>query len=141
MIKTKNKNLSTDEIKARLFPLFDDQSLRLVLLFGSSVTGKLHRQSDIDLAFLFDIPVDMVKLTNRVVRLLHADNVDIIDLIHANPLLRFSAAKNSAVLFEKEPGMFCEFCSLAFRIYEDTKKLREARSESIKRFLELRKVG
>lgn len=133
--------LSTDEIKARLFPLFDDQSLRLVLLFGSSVTGKLHRQSDIDLAFLFDVPVDILKLTNRVVRLLHTDNVDVIDLIHANPLLRFSAAKNSMLLFEKEPGVFCEFCSLAFRMYGDTKKLRDARSESIKRFLESARVG
>jgi len=129
---------SIEEIKDRLSPLFKDEGLRLVLMFGSVVSEMMHKKSDIDLAFLFDRPVDILELTNRVIRLLHTDNVDVIDLKNANPLLRFSAAKNGRILYERSPGVFNEFFSLAFRMYVDTEKLREARATGIRHFLEER---
>ena len=50
--------------------LAHSKGLRLVLLFGSLAIGRTHRDSDIDLAFLFDRDVDMVALTARVIELL-----------------------------------------------------------------------
>lgn len=132
------KILSFEEIKDRLFPLFNDETLQFVLLFGSLASGKGYKRSDIDLAFLFDRPVDIVDLTNKVIRLLHTDNIDVVDLKHASPLLKISAAKNGRVLYEKSPGTFNEFYSLAFRMYVDTKKLRDAQAEAIRHFLEAR---
>ena len=67
MTDTKEK-ISIGEIKKGLSPLFNDEGLRLVLLFGSAVSGKIHKKSDIDFAFLFDKPVDILSLTNRVIR-------------------------------------------------------------------------
>ena len=93
------------------------------------------KKSDIDLAFLFDKPVDILALTNRVIRLLHTDDVDVVDLKCASPLLKFSAVKNGKLLYERERGMFNEFYSLAFRMYVDTKKLRDAQATAIKQFL------
>src|SRR3990172_6207758 len=110
-----------DEIRERLTPLFHDEELRLVLLFGSVATGGVHRRSDIDLAFLYDRPVDLLALTNNVIRLLKTDNVDVVDLRRAVPLLKFSAARQGKVLYEKTPGIFHEFYSLAFRMYGDMK--------------------
>jgi hypothetical protein len=43
-------------------------------------------RSDIDLAFMFESPTDILELTNRVIRLLHADTVDVVDLRRASPL-------------------------------------------------------
>ena len=129
---------STAEIKERLAPLFEDESLRMVLLFGSALTGNMHQGSDVDLAFLYDKPVDVVLLTNRVIRLLRRDTVDVVDLRSANPLLRFSAAQKGRPLYEKSPGIFNEFCSLAFRRYVDSKKLRDGQAQVIKDFLEIR---
>jgi predicted nucleotidyltransferase len=129
---------SIAEIKERLIPLFEDESLQLVLLFGSALTRNMHKGSDIDLAFLYDKPVDVVSLTNRVIRLLHRDTVDVVDLRSANPLLRFSVAQKGRPLYEKSRGVFNEFCSLAFRMYVDTKKLREGQAKVIKDFLETR---
>jgi predicted nucleotidyltransferase len=130
--------LSIEEIRERLVPFFKEEGLQLILVFGSVVTGTLHGKSDIDLAFLFDRPVDIVSITNSVIRLLHTDNVDVIDLKKASPLLKYSAAEKGRPLYEKSPGMFNEFYSLAFRMYVDTKKLREARVRGIKHFLEMR---
>jgi predicted nucleotidyltransferase len=126
------------EIKERVAPLFEDERLQLVLLFGSALTGNMHKGSDIDLAFLYDKPVDVVSLTNRVLRLLHRDAVDVVDLRSANPLLRFSVAQKGRPLYERSPGMFNEFCSLAFRMYVDSKKLRDGQAKVIKDFLESR---
>ena len=137
MTDTKEK-ISIEEIKKGLSPLFNDEGLRLVLLFGSAVSGKIHRKSDIDLAFLFDKPVDILALTNRVIRLLHTDNVDVVDLRRASPLLKYSAVRHGKPLYEREHGIFNEFYSLAFRMYVDTKKLRDAQEVAIKQFLKAR---
>lgn len=131
---------SVDEIKEKLTPLFCNKELRFALLFGSSVTGKMHRHSDIDIAFLYDRDVDILALTNDVIRLLHTDNVDVIDLKHASPLLRFSVAKNGRLLYERSQGEFNSFYSLAFRRYVDTKKLRDMQATAIKLFLETRGI-
>jgi hypothetical protein len=64
--------------------------------------------------------------------------VDVVDLRSANPLLRFSVAQKGRPLYERSPGMFNEFCSLAFRMYVDSKKLRDGQAKVIKDFLESR---
>jgi predicted nucleotidyltransferase len=132
------KMLTIEEIRERLVPLFKERDLRLILLFGSALTGAVHKKSDIDLAFLFDRSVDILSITNSVIRLLHTDKVDVIDLKHASPLLKYSVAEKGRLLYEKSPGMFFEFYSLAFKEYVDTRKLREARETAIKYFLESR---
>lgn len=139
------KNLSLEpltekEIKNRLSPLFEGKGLQLVILFGSAASGKTHRNSDIDIAFLFEKSVDILELTNTVIRLLHNDNVDVIDLRRASPLLKFSVVKKGKLLFEKSPVEFNEFCSLAFRMYVDTQKLRDAHAKFIKQYLNEREA-
>ena len=128
--------LTREEIGERLSGLFADQTLQLVLLFGSLATGKGHRRSDADIGFLFDSPTDIMGLTNKVTRLLGNDNVDVVDLRRASPLLRFAAAGKGIVLYEREPGLFSRFYSLSYRMYVDTKKLRDARDTVIRRFLQ-----
>ena len=132
------KILSIEEIRESLTPLFKEKGLQLILLFGSVVAGTMHKKSDIDLAFLFDSPMDIVSITNNVIRLLHTDSVDVIDLKQASPLLKYSVAQKGRPLYEKSPGIFNEFYSLAFRMYVDTRKLRDARKRGIKYFLETR---
>lgn len=118
--------------------MFGEKGLRMVLVFGSVVTGKMHKRSDVDIAFLFESRVDIIDLTNRVTRLLGTDNIDVVDLGRASPLLRFAAARNCKVLYESSPGLFSEFYSLAFRRFVDTKKLRDAGRVAIRDFLKAR---
>ena len=133
--------LSVEQIKEKVAPLFEEEGLRIVLLFGSVAQGRIHKGSDIDLAFLFEGPVDILALTNRVTQLLGCDRIDVADLRRASPLLKFSAARDGRLLYERSPGLFNAFCSLAFRMYSDTKKLRDAREKTVKDFLEKRGVA
>jgi uncharacterized protein len=132
----RSESCSMDEIKERLASLFREEGLQLVLLFGSQGSGRTHPESDIDLGFLYDAPVDLLDLTNKVTRLLHRDRADVVDLRRANPLLCFSAAREGKPLYERSPGLFNVFCSLSFRRYVDTKKLRDARRRAMSQFLE-----
>lgn len=130
--------LSVEEIRNRLTAIFDDEGLQFIIVFGSAASGKVHSHSDIDLAFQYNRPVDVVSLTNKVTTLLHTDKVDVVDLRRATPLLMYSVAKTGKLLYEKAPNSFVEFCSLAFRRYVDTGKLREAQRNGIRQFLESR---
>ena len=129
---------SVAEINARLAPLYADRGLQLVVLFGSAASGKMHKRSDIDLAFLFDAPQDILELTNRVLRLLRIDNVDVVDLRRASPLLRMAVVRGGNLLYERSPGLYADYCSLSFRMYADSKKLRDAQSRSVSSFIERR---
>ena len=134
------KMMSFEEIREKMKPLFKEEGLRFVLLFGSAAQGRTHGRSDIDLAFSYDGPLDIVDLTNKVIGLLHSDSIDVVDLRRASPLMRFSAVKTGKLLYERTAGLFHEYCSFAFRIYADTKKLRDARVKAIELFLEMRGV-
>jgi len=130
--------LSVDEIRKRLAPRLQDRNLQMVLLFGSAASGRMHRESDIDLGFLFTAPVDILALTNDVVRLLHIDAVDVVDLKKTSPLLTFAAVRDGILIYEREDGVFNQFYSLAFRRYVDTGKLRKAQTEAVGIFLKKR---
>lgn len=137
MANTKD-TIFVNEIREKLDPVLKEKGLQVLMLFGSTVSGNRHKKSDIDLAFLFDRPVDILTLTNKVIRLLHTDNIDVVDLKNASPLMRFSIAKNGILIYEKEDGMFNKFYSLAFRRYIDTKKIRDAQETAIRHFLEVK---
>lgn len=132
--------ISVEEIREGLGPVLKEDGLQILLLFGSTVSGNKHKKSDIDLAFLFDRPVDILTLTNKVIRLLHTDNIDVVDLKNASPLMRFSIAKSGILIYEKEDGVFNGFYSLAFRRYIDTKKIRDAQRLVIRHFLEAKRL-
>lgn len=127
--------LSISDIKDRLAPLFDNKGLSLIVLFGSMASGAVHARSDVDLAFLYDRKVDILELTNRTSALLGTDKVDVVDLRLADPLLKFAVASTGKIVYERSPGVFSEFFSLAFRRYVDTKKLRDAQEGSVRMFL------
>ncbi len=130
-----------DELKDKLAPLFEEERLQVVLLFGSHASGRPSPESDIDLGFLYDGPVDLLDLTNKVTRLLHTDRVDVIDLRRASPLLSFSAARQGKPLYVRSAAQLHAFYSLSFRRYVDTQKLRDATLTAIQRLITEKSLG
>lgn len=134
-MRTPAANLTIDEIRARLEPLVHDAGLQLVVLFGSLAKGLRRKNSDIDLAFLYDAPFDELLLTNRVTQLLHSDAIDVVDLRTASPLLKFASLQHGQALYERSPGTFMTCYTLSFRRYVDTKKLRDAQRSAVRNYL------
>ncbi|CAE6797943.1 type VII toxin-antitoxin system MntA family adenylyltransferase antitoxin [Nitrospira defluvii] len=130
--------LTIAHVRERLVPLFADPDLDLVILFGSVAGGVTHADSDLDLAVKGRQPLDLVSLTNEITRLLHTDAVDVADLRRASPLLMMEVVRGGQLLYERTPGCYAAFCSLAHRRYVDTAKLRVAQRETIRHFLQNR---
>lgn len=131
------RTLSVEEVAARVGDLPEAMPrLNLLVLFGSTVKGRGRAGSDLDLAVHFDGPADLDALYLALAGRLGSDRVDLVDLRRAGPLLAFEVARTGCLLFERRPGMFREFQSLASRRYCDTAKLRAAQQRAIRVFLE-----
>jgi predicted nucleotidyltransferase len=110
--------------------------LQLLVLLGSVAAGTATATSDVDLGFAGSEACDRDALLFAVASRLRTDRIDLIDLRRAPPLLAFQAARRGRCLFEREPGTFRSFQSLAYRRYCDTAKLRLATRRRLHRFLE-----
>lgn len=109
--------------------------LELLVLFGSAVTGRATRESDVDLGVRCQGPADLDALFVALAPRLGSARLDLVDLRRAGPLLAFAVARDGRLLFERRPGLFREFQSLASRRYCDTARLRQAQRRAIHVFL------
>jgi predicted nucleotidyltransferase len=99
---------------------------RLVVLFGSTARGETTAR-DLDVGLLGDAPLDAVAVTNALTRQLGTQAVDVADLRRADPVLLALVARDGEALYEREPGEFSRFVSVAMRRFADTRKFRDAR--------------
>ena len=109
--------------------------MRLVVLFGSSAHPEARPPEDLDVGFLGDGPLDLLELTNQLIRRLGVQDIDVVDLGRADPLLLALAARDGVPLYERSPGEFSRFVSLAARRFADTRKFRDAERREIADFL------
>jgi predicted nucleotidyltransferase len=109
--------------------------LELLVVFGSTVTGRATRESDLDLGVRCLGPADLDALFVELAPRLASARLDLVDLRRAGPLLAFAVARDGRLLFERRPGLFREFQSLASRRYCDTARLRQAQRRAIHTFL------
>jgi len=112
-----------------------ESGCRLLVLFGSAARQDTQTPQDVDLAVLADDTIDLVELTNRLIRALGFQAVDIADLSHADPLLMMLVARDGVPLYERSPGEFDRFASLAVRRYADTRKFRAMEAREIRDFI------
>lgn len=118
--------------------LASEVGLDLVVLFGSAAGPDAARAEDLDIGVLASRAVDAVALTNRLIELLGVQEIDLVDLRRADPLLLALVARDGVALHEQEPGAFDRFASLAARRFADTEKFRDAEREAIREFVKQR---
>ena len=132
-----NPALGVDTIAQRLADLPTVMpALRLLVLFGSVAKQRTTHRSDIDLAIQCDVVADRTTVHRVIAERLGTDRVDVVDLSRASPLLAFEIARTGRALYERLPGLFRQFQSLASRRYCDTEKFRRLQRRAIHAFLE-----
>ena len=97
--------------------------LRMLVLHGSRARDEAHERSDWDFAYLADPPFDDLELRARLARALGTDDVDVVDLARAGGLLRYRAARDGKVLFQREPGEFERFAVSAITFWLDVEPI------------------
>jgi len=113
---------------------------RLIIAFGSQVSGKTHSDSDFDFAVLKEKHMtlsDHVKISEYLARRfgINEDKIDLIDLNTASPLLMYEVAQKGK-LVEGGDFDFTRFKIRAWKTYLDTAKFRRLGEQMIKRYAE-----
>ena len=83
--------------------------LDLLLLFGSRARGDVHPHSDWDFGYLASSALEPEALAGELSRVTGSDRVDLADLARAGGLLRFRAARDGRVVFERQAGLYERF--------------------------------
>jgi predicted nucleotidyltransferase len=92
-----------------------------VWVFGSAQEGLLRSGSDVDIAILFGTSPsldDQLDLLAQIQKTLQVEDIDLVILNEANPILAFEAV-SGRLLFCRNTGRRAEFVSLVAREYED----------------------
>jgi predicted nucleotidyltransferase len=83
--------------------------LRVLVLHGSRARGDGHERSDWDFGYLATREFDADGLIALLADHLRADRIDLVDLDRAGALLRYRAARDGIVVFEREARGFERF--------------------------------
>jgi predicted nucleotidyltransferase len=83
--------------------------LRLLVLHGSRARGDAHAGSDWDFAYEGETGFDPDGLLTALAIHLNADRIDLVDLDRAGALLRYRAARDGLVVFERDARGFERF--------------------------------
>jgi predicted nucleotidyltransferase len=124
---------------SRLADIARRHGIRLLLQFGSSVSGATHPRSDVDLAALVEQPT--LSLPERMdllhdLQALHPDReVDLVVINRADPLLLKKIVDNCRLLHGPVQRLQ-ELKMYAFRRHQDHRKYFEREREYVARHLD-----
>jgi predicted nucleotidyltransferase len=115
--------------------------LELVVRFGSTVQGRARPDSDLDVAVLADRELSLAERQLVVLGLARRhgfpeDRIDLVDLRAASPLLQHEVAEHGQLL-EGDPDDFLRFRVSAWKVYQDTARLRRARQQRLRDALDV----
>ena len=113
----------------------------LLLQFGSTVTGKSHARSDVDIAVLFDRPsvaLEELGALEAELQALHPERpVDLVVLNRADPLLLKQVTASCNLLYGF-PRDLHELKIRAFKQYQDHQRFFEMERDYVDRAIEER---
>lgn len=120
----------------RLRDVANANGIELVVQFGSTVTGAVHSQSDLDLAVLLAEVPDSYDAQSGLMAALQpcfpGRQLDLAVLNHADPLLLHSIAERGLLLYGS-PTRWEELRAYAFRRYQDHRRFLEMEREFVER--------
>lgn len=110
---------------------------RLLVLFGSSATGRAGKTGDVDLAVHFDPlpdPGRRLRVIGELQDRLEGRRADVV-FLHpgTDPVLRFEIFRGGVPLHEVRPGLFVQEVVRALALYEDALPFRRALRDSFRR--------
>ncbi|MBI5627763.1 MAG: nucleotidyltransferase domain-containing protein [Candidatus Rokubacteria bacterium] len=109
----------------RLEEIARTHGILLMLRFGSTVSGRTHPRSDLDIAVLLVQPAlslaALADLTHDVQTLFPGQDVDLAVINHADPLFLKKITEQCSLLYGT-PGRLRDLKCYAFRRYQDHRR-------------------
>jgi len=125
-------------LKPKINNLAKKYNLSLVILYGSHARGKVHKESDIDIAVLGARPIPfekLIDLNNEFAEIFKVKEIDVKSLHNTNSLFRYQVMYKGILLYGKSYD-YNSFKSYAFRDYYDSQDLLRLKEVFIKKRLQ-----
>ncbi len=128
----------TKEQKEKIAAVAKKYNLKLVLLFGSAVSGLTHAKSDLDIAVLasrvaWDVYSGLVEALSEALEV-EFERIDLSFIRGADPLFLKRISDNFQVLYG-DAGAAAEFRIQAFHRYEDYRPYLRQEKEAVRRYV------
>ncbi|OGI94397.1 hypothetical protein A3A03_03835 [Candidatus Nomurabacteria bacterium RIFCSPLOWO2_01_FULL_40_18] len=117
--------------KKALIELANKYELKLVILFGSQVSGRIHQESDFDVAYFSEKELSLEEESGfmyglmPILKIRDERLVNIVDMKTAGPLMLYSVTSKGRVLFERKPSFFLSLKLYAWKVFVDTQSFRD----------------
>ncbi len=124
-------------LRPKINNLAKKYNLSLVILYGSHARGKVHKESDIDIAVLGARPIPfekLIDLNNEFAEIFKVKEIDVKSLHNTNSLFRYQVMYKGILLYGKSYN-YNSFKSYAFRDYYDSQDLLRLKEVFIKKRL------
>ncbi|MFA4844119.1 MAG: nucleotidyltransferase domain-containing protein [Candidatus Margulisiibacteriota bacterium] len=116
--------LKPDELRPAFGRLCEEKKIELLYLFGGAARGSSGRLSDIDLAYYSRQEAELLDLQNSLADLLKRDDIDLVNLKSANPLISYQVIKNGKLLFCSNEALKVQLEYMIVNKYLNTIHLR-----------------
>lgn len=137
-----------DAARARLRDALDRDGVVAASLFGSQAAGKAGPLSDVDVAVWLDPSLSdserfriRLQLTGQAASALRTNEVDLVVLNDAPPLLKHRALRSAVRLLDRDPVARVRLERHAVAEYLDTKPLRERLTRAMRRRMDEGRFG
>ena len=131
-------HINIKNLKPKIDNLAKKYNLSLVILYGSHARGKVHKESDIDIAVLGARPIPfekLIDLNNEFAEIFKVKEIDVKSLHNTNSLFRYQVMYKGILLYGKSYD-YNSFKSYAFRDYYDSQDLLRLKEVFIKKRLQ-----
>lgn len=122
----------------KLGDLADKYQFDLILMFGSRLTGNVHPESDIDIAVygrhIFS-ETEKIQLIYELCNIFHTDDIDLLDLRTASPLLKKEVFKNYKILLQRDAMLLYQLELANMHEMKELEILDRIRRERLEEFV------
>lgn len=128
------KPFDIEQAKIGAAEIAKKHNLKLIVLFGSQATGRVHEKSDIDIAVLGSKAIsfdEKLKLIGDFSNVLKREDVEVVDLATASPTLLYVVVENGKTIYEEAPDAFLEWKLYAITVWMETAWLRNLRNKKL----------
>lgn len=137
-----------DDARRRLSEALDKEGVVAAMLIGSQARGEAGPLSDVDLAVWHEPDLDrdqrwdlQISLLDAACRALKTNEVDLVMLNEAPPLMQHRAIRDAVSLVERDRAQRVRFETRALLDYFDTAPLRLALKEGLKKRIKEGRFG
>jgi predicted nucleotidyltransferase len=122
----------------RLEDLAEKYQLELILIFGSRAREDVHPDSDIDIAVygrqIFS-EKEKIQLTYELCNFLHTNDVDLVDLKTASPLLKKEVFRNYKIVLQRDAMLLYHLELANIHEMKELEILDQIRRERLEEFV------